>query len=115
MFKLKRVDEPADKKDGMRVLVDRLWPRGVSKRAAKLDRWEKNLAPSPALRRWFHQHPPGRWKEFSKRYREELTKNKDAVRAFRKEAKGVVTLLYAGADEKHNYASILKKILTSRR
>lgn len=78
MIKLKRIYEPYDKKDGYRVLVDRLWPRGISKERAHLDLWFEDIAPSTVLRKWYN-HDPKKWMEFKKKYRVELKKNKDAV------------------------------------
>ncbi|WP_112488548.1 DUF488 domain-containing protein [Thiomonas sp. X19] len=106
---VKRVDEPVDASDGFRVLVDRLWPRGLSKDKAHIDAWAKNLAPSDALRHWFG-HEPAKWVEFEQRYVAELQTHENARRAF--EAELVrhprVTLLYAAHDEQHNNALALQ-------
>lgn len=105
---IKRVYEPPSPKDGTRILVDGLWPRGVSKARAALDGWNKDVAPSPALRKWF-DHRPERFKEFTKRYRAELAHNPAVVelRAF----KGKVTLLYGARDPAINHAVVLAKVL----
>jgi uncharacterized protein YeaO (DUF488 family) len=103
----KRVYEPAAESDGQRVLVDRLWPRGIKKDDAKLDLWLKDIAPSDELRRWFG-HDPERWTEFRKRYREELKGKGDAIEELRGLlAKGKVTLLFGAHDEQHNNAVVL--------
>lgn len=113
-FKIKRAYEPAEKEDGTRVLVDRLWPRGVSKQEARLDQWNRELAPSPELRRWFG-HKVSRWHEFSRRYRLELARHAEALGELRRRAqKGPVTLIYAAKDEHHNHAIVLKRVLLSR-
>lgn len=112
-FKLKRVYEAPSKEDGYRILVDRLWPRGQRKDAAQLDEWNKDIAPSPALRKWFN-HQQERFEAFSVRYREELaakTAELDKLRAMAK--KRQVTLLYGAKDEHHNQAVVLKNVLES--
>ena len=86
MFKLKRAYEPASKQDGFRVLVERLWPRGVTKAKARLDLWLKDVAPTPELRKWFG-HDPAKWNEFRKRYRAELKDHADAINLLRDKAK----------------------------
>ena len=107
---IKRAYEPPAASDGRRVLVDRLWPRGVSKAEARLDDWMKAVAPSDALRRWFG-HQPERWEEFRRRYREELKEN-PAVEALRKlAAEGPLTLVYGARDEAHNDAVVLAEWL----
>ena len=111
MFKLKRVYEEPSPEDRFRVLVERLWPRGVSKERAGLDLWLKDVAPSAELRKWFN-HDPARWKEFQDRYIAELKDRGDAVRLLREKAKeGTVTLVYAAHDEQHNGALVLKRVL----
>ena len=113
-IKLKRAyDDPAPG-DGFRVLVDRLWPRGVSKEDAALDRWMKELAPSDALRQWF-DHDPDKWNGFRRRYREELDDRGEEI-AFLKEKSeaGTLTLVYAAKDTEHNNAVALKDELTRR-
>jgi uncharacterized protein YeaO (DUF488 family) len=111
---LKRAYEPAAPGDGTRVLVDRLWPRGVSKEAAAIDHWMKELAPSTELRKWFG-HDPARWAEFRRRYTAELRQQADAVAQLRALArKGRVTLVYAAHDEEHNDAVVLRTVLLGR-
>lgn len=111
MVALKRVYEEAEPSDGLRVLVDRLWPRGVTKDGAHLDRWEKELAPSDELRRWF-AHDPEKWPEFRRRYRAELSVQAALLHELAQESKkGRVTLLYAAKDEEHNNAVVLKEML----
>lgn len=110
-IQIKRVYEPADKDDGARVLVDRLWPRGLSKERAALTLWLKEIAPSVELRKWFG-HDPERWKEFVDRYRAELAHNEAAVAQLRVLAgKERVTLLYAAHDTEHNDAVALAAYL----
>jgi uncharacterized protein YeaO (DUF488 family) len=110
-IRLKRVfDAPADE-DGERILVDRLWPRGMPKQKAALDGWMKDLAPSTELRRWFG-HDPARWDGFRARYEAELKQHADLLDALRQRArKGTVTLLFAARDEAHNEAVVLKDAL----
>ena len=108
---VKRIYEPAAKSDGFRVLVDRLWPRGIPKTKAKIDLWLPEIGPSPALRRWFN-HDPARWTEFHRRYQAELKKNKELVTELKTQAKkGTVTLLYSAKDEQHNQAVALRDFL----
>ncbi|WFP62420.1 MULTISPECIES: DUF488 domain-containing protein [unclassified Mesorhizobium] len=104
---VKRVYETPEKTDGQRVLVDRIWPRGVAKKDAALTLWLKDIAPSDELRKWFG-HEPGRWAEFQKRYRAELDRNEEAVAQLRDLlGNGKVTLLYGAHDEAHNNAVAL--------
>jgi uncharacterized protein YeaO (DUF488 family) len=112
MVKVKRIYEEPEKGDGFRVLVDRVWPRGVSKERAHLDLWLKEVAPSDALRKWFG-HDPNRWAEFAVKYRKELRGKKEMVRQLKKlEAEnGTVTLLYSAHDEEHNQAVVLSEFL----
>lgn len=113
-IRVKRIYDPPDGNDGARVLVDRLWPRGVRKEAAKLTLWLKDIAPSAHLRQWFG-HDPARFAEFSQRYRAELSANKDAVGQMRDLVKaGPVTLLYAARDTEHNEARVLADYLKAR-
>ena len=109
---IKRVYEPPAKEDGKRILVDRLWPRGLTKEKAAIDLWLKDIAPSAALRKWF-AHDPGKWQEFQKRYHKELKENKGAVSIVKEEAKNkTVTLVYGAKDEVHNDAVVLKEFLS---
>ncbi|TKB66377.1 MAG: DUF488 domain-containing protein [Nitrospira sp.] len=108
---VKRVYEPATESDGFRVLVDRLWPRGISKEAAKLDLWLPDLGPSTVLRQWF-KHDPARWAEFQRRYHAELRKKTALLATITKQAKtSSVTLLYSAKDEQHNQAVALRSFL----
>ena len=109
---LKRVYEPPSSADGKRILVDRLWPRGLSKDKAKIDHWLKEVAPTTALRQWFG-HDPGKWAEFQKRYRAELKSNPALAELRALSAQGSVTLLYAARDQVHNEAVVLQKILNA--
>lgn len=114
MIHLKRVYEEPSKKDGMRILVDRLWPRGLSKERAAVDLWLKDVAPSTELRKWFG-HDPEKWKTFQTRYRKELKEKKDALDLLRKESNAAtVTLLYGARDEEHNEAIVLKMLLDKK-
>ncbi len=109
--RLKRVYLPADPEDGVRVLVDRLWPRGVSKARAALAFWNREVPPTTELRQWFG-HDPARWTEFSKKYRGELKANPEAVEGLRALARqGRVTLLFGARDEVHNEAVVLRDVL----
>lgn len=111
-FKIKRIYEPAAKDDGLRVLVDRLWPRGVSKQIAAVDIWFKDIAPTPELRTWFN-HEAERFAEFSARYTNELQQNPAVKQLLEEAAKhGTTTLLYAAHDEKVNHAVVLLQYLT---
>ena len=111
MFQLKRAYEPASRTDGCRVLVERLWPRGVSKSQAAIDAWLKDVAPSSELRKWYG-HDPARWDEFRRRYWAELRANCQAVDDLRaKERKGKVTLVYAARDQEHSGALALAEFL----
>jgi uncharacterized protein YeaO (DUF488 family) len=112
---IKRAYDPPAPEDGARILVDRLWPRGLKRDAAKLDLWLKEVAPTDELRRWFG-HNPERWPEFKKRYRAELAKNKAAVKTLREQATGgkPLTLIYAAKDPLHNNAVVLKTLLDRR-
>jgi uncharacterized protein YeaO (DUF488 family) len=115
MIRIKRVYEPAAREDGWRVLVDRLWPRGLKKQAAQVDVWLRDVAPSDALRKWFG-HEPKKWLEFQKKYRAELAKRKVTVAGLRKmeEEHGTLTLLFGAKDEEHNQAVVLARILKER-
>lgn len=112
--KLKRAYEPAAADDGTRVLIDRLWPRGVSKDDAALDLWLKDLAPSTELRKWFG-HDPARWAEFQDRYADEVHQQPEAFKQLRDLAQnGRVTLVYSAHDEEHNDAVVLRSLLLGR-
>ena len=114
MITIKRAYEPASKQDGFRVLVERLWPRGLTKEKAAIDLWLKDVAPSAELRKWF-AHDVSKWAEFQKRYEQELRQNTEAVRLLRDKAKeGPLTLVYAAKDEQHNSALLLKRFLDRR-
>jgi uncharacterized protein YeaO (DUF488 family) len=111
MVKIKRVYDPAERGDGERILVDRLWPRGLSKRAAAIDEWMKDLGPSHELRKWFG-HDPRRWSEFRRRYVAELRTQRDPLMAIvRKATRGAVTLLFGARDPEHNQAVVLKGVI----
>jgi len=112
MIKIKRVYDPPAPDDGKRILVDRLWPRGVKKEQAHVDEWVKEIAPSTGLRTWF-AHDPSRWKEFRDRYIRELRTKQELVRQLRQEAKqGTVTLVFAAKDPDHANAVVLKEVLS---
>jgi uncharacterized protein YeaO (DUF488 family) len=114
MVKIKRVYDPRARGDGERILVDRLWPRGLSRRAAAVDAWMKDLAPSQDLRTWFG-HEPERWSEFRRRYRAELRSHRDALAAIaRKATRGAVTLVFGARDREHNQAVVLKGVIERR-
>jgi uncharacterized protein YeaO (DUF488 family) len=111
-IRIKRVYDPPDKDDGARVMVDRLWPRGLRKKNAALTLWLKEIAPSTELREWFG-HDPARWAEFGHRYRDELARNDGAVARLVNLSKlGPVTLLYAAHDTEHNNAIVLSAYLS---
>ncbi|NLN76826.1 MAG: DUF488 domain-containing protein [Armatimonadetes bacterium] len=111
LIKLNRIYEPANPSDGTRVLVERLWPRGISKQRAALDLWLKDIAPSPQLRSWFG-HDPEKWDEFRRRYRQELDNNAGAVAQLRDVInRGDVTFVYAAHDTIHNAAVALKEYM----
>jgi uncharacterized protein YeaO (DUF488 family) len=115
MIKLKRVYAEPSPRDGFRVLVDRLWPRGLTKERAAVDLWLKDVAPSTELRKWF-SHDPAKWEDFQKRYRKELKDQKEALSLLKQQCEEhTVTLLYGARDEEHNEAIVLKRILGGRR
>ncbi len=115
MIKLKRAYEKPGRQDGERILVERLWPRGVTKLKAKIDLWMKDVAPSAELRRWFG-HDPEKWTEFRRRYLKELKDKGDLIKLLKSKAKsGTITLIYAARDEEHNSALVLKGILLKSR
>lgn len=112
--RIKRAYEPAAAEDGLRILIDRLWPRGVSKTQARLDRWVKDIAPSAELRTWFG-HDPRRWTEFRRRYRVELEQHAPLLRELRRQAgDGPITLVFAARDEAHNDAVVLRSVILGR-
>ncbi len=113
-IKIKRVYEPPETNDGTRILVDRLWPRGLTKEKAKVDIWLKEIAPSTELREWFG-HDPKKWKRFRGRYETELGHNADLVEMLANIARhAAVTLIYGARDEKHNEARVLMQFLARR-
>jgi uncharacterized protein YeaO (DUF488 family) len=115
MIRIKRVYEPAAKEDGWRVLVDRLWPRGMKKEAVKIDLWMKDVAPSDALRKSFC-HEVKKWPDFQRKYRAELKKKKELTAELKKMAKkhGTLTLLFGARDVEHNQAVVLAESLKER-
>jgi|SRR5690606_1902232 len=113
-LKIKRIYEEAKKSDGYRILVDRLWPRGIAKEEAQLNEWTKDLAPSTALRKWFN-HQPERFEEFTNRYKTELASQKDEIKRLKDLAKKqTITLVYSTKATKHNHAIVLLDILQSK-
>ena len=109
--RLKRAYEAAERSDGYRVLIDRIWPRGVSKEHARLDEWARELAPSSELRRWFG-HDPAKFEEFRRRYRDELAVQGEKLRELRARARsGTLTLVYSARDTEHNDAVVLAELL----
>jgi uncharacterized protein YeaO (DUF488 family) len=111
MIRLKRAYEPAAKDDGLRILVERLWPRGVSKAKARIDLWLKDIAPSPELRQWYG-HEPARWPQFRKRYRAELKGHGDVLLLLKYVVQDrPVTFVYAASDVERNSALVLKEFL----
>ena len=113
MIKLKRIYDEASSDDGMRIYVDRLWPRGLKKEEAKIDEWVKEIAPSNDLRKWFG-HDASKFAEFKKRYLKELDLKSEILEKIRKEGeRKTVTLLYSAKDTEHNNAIVLKEILSS--
>lgn len=114
-IRIKRAYEPADASDGRRVLVERLWPRGVTRERAHLDDWIKEVAPSPELRVWFG-HDPARFDAFAERYRDELARHEEQVSALLALARSApLTLVYGARDEEHNGAVVLRDYLERRR
>ena len=108
-FRIKRVYELPDKHDGRRILVDRLWPRSLTKEKASIDLWLKDIAPSTELRKWFG-HNPDRWEEFKERYLAELKGNSGQIQLLKQELDtGIVTLVYGAKDEKHNQAVVIQE------
>ncbi len=114
MLKVRRIYERPTKADGERILVDRLWPRGISKESAKIDVWMKDVAPSDPLRKWF-AHDPARWREFKKRYFRELEENQQVLDVVKKAGeRKTLTLLYGARDREHNNAMALMEFLRQR-
>ncbi|HKW75528.1 MAG TPA: DUF488 domain-containing protein [Terriglobales bacterium] len=114
MINLKRAYDPATHDDGTRILVERLWPRGIKKESLKIESWDKNVAPSTELRKWF-SHDPGKWNEFRRRYFVELESNPSAWQSILDAAHhGTVTLIYSSHDAEHNNAVALNEFLQSR-
>jgi uncharacterized protein YeaO (DUF488 family) len=114
MIQVRRAYEPADPADGFRVLIDRIWPRGLKKEQAAIDLWLKDAAPSAGLRKWFG-HDPAKWDEFREHYARELDRNPDAVRLLREKSRsGTLTLVFAAKDEEHSNAAALKGYLEAR-
>ncbi|HEY8341372.1 MAG TPA: DUF488 domain-containing protein [Egibacteraceae bacterium] len=112
--RIRRVYDPPEPEDGFRILIDRVWPRGVSKEEARVDEWRRDLAPSTELRRWFG-HDPARFDEFRRRYRAELEQAADALDELVERARdGVVTLVYGARDTEHNNAVVLRELLEER-
>jgi uncharacterized protein YeaO (DUF488 family) len=111
---VKRVYEAPEPDDGLRVLVDRIWPRGVSKEEAKIDLWLKEIAPSTGLRKWFG-HDPEKWDEFQARYRAELEGSEALAELRRLSRRRRVTLVYGARDEKHNNAQALRRLISRSR
>jgi uncharacterized protein YeaO (DUF488 family) len=112
VIKTKRIYEPLTKEDGFRILVDRLWPRGISKDRARIDLWLREIGPSDDVRKWF-AHDPGRWEEFKRKYEAELRAKEELVSRIKQAEKehGTVTLLYSAKDATHNQAVALSAFL----
>ena len=111
MIQIKRVYDPPGPEDGKRILVDRLWPRGIKKEKLKMDEWLKEIAPSDKLRKWF-SHDPKKYEEFKKRYAGELEEKSEILKRIKNEAKkGKVTILFSAKDAEHNNATVLKNLL----
>ncbi len=114
MLKIKRVYDPPSRDDGKRILIDRLWPRGLKKEKARINEWIKEIGPSTELRKWF-SHDPDKWTEFKKRFFKELHKNQEAVDGLvALEKKGTVTLLFGSREERYNNAVALKEYIETR-
>ncbi len=114
MIKIKRVYDPVSPDDGKRILVDRLWPRGIKKEKAGIDEWLKDIAPSDNLRKWF-SHDPEKWHEFRRRYKKELEKKLELVERIKSQTrKGNITLLFSARDVKYNNAIVLKEVIEDK-
>jgi uncharacterized protein YeaO (DUF488 family) len=114
MVKIKRAYDKISSDDGKRILVDRLWPRGIKKDEAKIDEWIKEIAPSNELREWF-AHDPSKWQEFKKRYREELKDQSNLIKILKHRAKkGNITLIFSARDTEHNNAVVLSELISKR-
>jgi len=112
--KLKRAYEPPAASDGTRILIDRVWPRGVDKANAAIDQWDKSIAPSTMLRNWF-RHDPARWQEFRRRYTNEIRRHRERLDELRARAQSDrITLVFAAHDKIHNHAVVLRDILLDR-
>lgn len=115
MIRIKRVYDKPERTDGLRILVERLWPRGLTKQKARVDVWLKEIAPSHELRRWYG-HEPDKWPEFQRRYRAELRENKAALKELKQMvADETATLLFAARDTERNSAVVLQRVLTGRK
>lgn len=111
MIKIKRAYEEAEKSDGFRILIDRMWPRGIKKENAEIDLWLKDIAPSPDLRKWF-AHDVKKWEEFKKKYIEELKQKQDLIKIIKEKAvKTNVSLIYSAKDKEHNNAVVIMNLL----
>jgi uncharacterized protein YeaO (DUF488 family) len=115
MIKLKRVYAPPAKGDGFRILVDRLWPRGLSKESAAIDHWLKEIGPSTSLRKWF-DHDPNKWRSFKEKYENELKRQDSLVRELQtlEDDRGTITLLYGAKSEEYNQAVVLKDFIARK-
>ena len=114
MIKIKRIYDPPTEDDGFRILVDRLWPRGLTKEKAKVDLWLKEIAPSDKLRKWF-SHDPKKYEEFKRRYAKELEDKSEILKRIKSESKkGTITILFSAKDTEHNNATVLKELLSAR-
>ncbi len=115
MIKLKRAYEPPSRADGERILVERLWPRGLTKDRAQIDLWLKDISPSPELRKWYG-HDPEKWSEFRKRYLQEVAKKKYLAKLLKQKSRGkTITFVYAARDEEKNSAVVLKAYVTRQK
>ena len=115
MIKTRRIYDKPDTDDGFRILVDRIWPRGLKKNDVKIDLWQKDIAPSDSLRKWFN-HDQSKWNEFKSRYYNELKDKQEIVKLFlEKDGQETITLLYSSKEEKYNNAIALKEYLESNK